>query len=45
MSLNDTHEDDEKTVSAYYGILPTLAGIAAAVAVIALMFALADGFA
>ena len=45
MSMYDSHEDDEKTISGYYGVLPTVAGVILGLAVIAFMFALADGFA
>ena len=45
MSNYDTHEDDEVSVSAYYGIAPGIAGVLLGFALIAFMFALADGFA
>ncbi|MEM1164029.1 MAG: hypothetical protein AAGJ28_24115 [Pseudomonadota bacterium] len=42
-----TDDDDEETgrISAYYGVVPTIAGILFAGGLIWFMFAIADGFA
>lgn len=45
MSMYDQHEDDEKTISGYYGIAPGVIGVLIGLALIIFMFALADGFA
>lgn len=45
MSMYDHHEDDENAIADSYGISPTVAGIVIGLALIAFMFALADGFA
>ena len=38
-------EEDLKHIGGYYGILPTIIGLAFAAGLIAFMFAVADGFA
>ncbi len=45
MSMYDSHEDDEATVSERYGLAPGIAGVLIGLALIGFMFALADGFA
>ncbi len=37
-------EDEDRALPAYYGVWPTLFGIALGVAIAIFMFALADGF-
>jgi hypothetical protein len=38
-------EDDEAAIGGFYGIKPGIAGVLIGAAIIAFMFALADGFA
>tara|TARA_E500000318_G_scaffold102043_1_gene106063 strand:- start:2780 stop:2917 length:138 start_codon:yes stop_codon:yes gene_type:complete len=44
MSMYDEHEDDENAIAGSYGVSPTVAGVLIGLALIAFMFALADGF-
>ncbi len=44
MSMYDQHEDDEDAIAGSYGISPTVIGILMGLAIIAFMFAVADGF-
>ncbi|MGI9424918.1 MAG: hypothetical protein ACR2PA_17100 [Hyphomicrobiaceae bacterium] len=37
-------EDDDKDIAAYYGIWPTIIGLAIGASITIFMFALADGF-
>lgn len=43
--MHDSHDDDESHISDYYGIVPGIAGVLFGLAIMAFMFALADGFA
>ncbi|UUX48868.1 hypothetical protein NUH88_15845 [Nisaea acidiphila] len=45
MSMYDQHEDDENAIAGSYGASPTVIGVLIGLALIAFMFALADGFA
>lgn len=42
---HDAHEDRERINSNFYGLAPGIAGILFGLALIAFMFAVADGFA
>ncbi|WP_420406100.1 hypothetical protein [Nisaea sp.] len=44
MSMYDQHEDDENAIAGSYGVAPTVIGVLIGLALIAFMFALADGF-
>lgn len=43
--FHDDFEDEEGMDSGYYGVVPGIAGVLIGLALIAFMFALADGFA
>tara|TARA_R110002012_G_scaffold43754_4_gene118340 strand:+ start:414 stop:551 length:138 start_codon:yes stop_codon:yes gene_type:complete len=44
MSMYDQHEDDEDAIAGSYGIAPTVIGVLIGLALIAFLFAVADGF-
>ena len=44
MSMYDQHEDDEDAIASSYGIAPTVIGVLIGFALIAFLFAVADGF-
>lgn len=43
--MHDSHDEEDGNISAYYGILPGIAGVLLGLGLIVFMFALADGFA